>query len=120
METVKPEMKFITEDEFEAIYKPQKNHIDDNASYNKWGYETFGEELEYVLSIAEKEPRRVWTVLDADGTLPIASGYHLVNRMLYIITEVPCPEGQEIEVIDDFGAEMMEENEEEDEDGGDD
>lgn len=33
---------------------------------------------------------RVWTVLDADGTLVVCNGYHVVNFYGYLISDVPC------------------------------
>jgi hypothetical protein len=69
-------------------YEVMSNHftggIDDK-------FETYGKELDYVLSIANSEPARVWTLVDgADGNLYITSGYHLVNRVNYFITHNPC------------------------------
>ncbi len=82
----------ITEEEFEAIYKPQDNHIvgAENAAFNGWMYETYGPELEYVLSIARNPETsyRVWTILEGER-MCYAAGYHLVNRLGYLITERP-------------------------------
>lgn len=79
------------EDEYDAWdtkYQPIQNHIDDNAGDK---FETYGEELDYVLSIANTEPARVWTLVEGDdGNLYITSGYHLVNRLNYFITHNPC------------------------------
>ena len=70
-------------------YEPMDNNIDMNAVSDK--FETFGKDLEYVLSIANTEPARVWTLVDGDdGNLYISSGYHLVNRINYFITHKPC------------------------------
>lgn len=38
---------------------------------------------------------------DGDGTV-IVPGMHYVNRLLYVVTENSAPEGQEIEVTDDW------------------
>ena len=46
-------------------------------------WETYGEDLEQVI---RTPPHRIWTVMDCDGRLIITAGYHLVNRMNYIIT----------------------------------
>lgn len=74
-------------------FEPQKNHLDENASYDGYMFETFGKELEYVLSVSRETPNRVWTLVDADnGKLYICSGYHLVNRMGYFITKKPLDE----------------------------
>jgi hypothetical protein len=94
--------KKISWDDFVKTYKPQLNHLDSNASMGEgWMYETFGEEIKYVHSILESEPNRIWTVLDTDEDLTIASGYHYVNRMGYVICEVPFNEGEMIELEND-------------------
>ncbi|GIV43933.1 MAG: hypothetical protein KatS3mg035_1056 [Bacteroidia bacterium] len=91
-------MKTITENEFLKKYKPQINHImqakypqhnvEDIASFGGIMYETYGEEYEYICQlIKEGKVNHIWTVLDADGELIIQSGYRLVNRMGYIVTE---------------------------------
>jgi hypothetical protein len=73
-------------EEWESKYKPIENKL---AGCDK--FETYGKELDYVLSIANTEPARVWTLVDGDdGNLYIVSGYHLVNRINYFITQNPC------------------------------
>jgi hypothetical protein len=83
----------ITEDYFEENYKPQVNHLVgiDKASFNGCMYETFGEELDYVRSMAHnpKTTKRVWTIIETDGKLFYVAGYHFVNRLGYLITEKP-------------------------------
>lgn len=83
----------ITEEEFEEQYKPQDNHIvgPENASFNGKLFETYGEELHYVLSLANNKgtANRVWTIIEGDEGMCYAAGYHLVNRIGYIITERP-------------------------------
>lgn len=87
----------ITWEHFEEKFKPMKNCLDSNASYDGCMYETYGKEDEYVSSMALKEPRRVWTVVENDeGELCLVDGWHLVNRIGYIITEEPCPESHYI------------------------
>lgn len=44
--------------------------------------------------------RRLWTTLDVDGFVVVASGWHFVNRLGYVITEEAAPVDQEIEVFD--------------------
>ena len=83
----------ISEDQFE-FYKPQKNHIvgGENAPFNGWMYETYGPELEYILSLANNPDtaKRVWTIIECEGNSMIYSaGYHLVNRFGYLVTEKP-------------------------------
>lgn len=72
-------------DLWEEKYKPLKNHID-TSSYDK--FETYGEELEFVRS---QDNKLIWTLVDGDdGNLYIINGYHLVNRVNYFVTQVPC------------------------------
>ena len=87
-------------DAWETKYQPIKNHItgeDDDK------FETYGEELDYVRSIADTEPRRVWTLVDGeDGNLYIVDGYHLVNRVNYFITKEPLEGNGFMEVAYDI------------------
>lgn len=93
----------LTEDNFSEIFKPQQNHLDDNAGWDGTCYETFGKELEYVLTFANdfNKQRHVWTLLEVDGIFYISAGYKVVNRMGYFITEKPWETGlEEIECED--------------------
>lgn len=82
-------------DAWEAKYKPLKNHITNDGNDK---FETYGEELDFVRSVYDTDPRRVWTLVDGDdGNLYIVDGYHLVNRINYFVTEVPF-EGKFMEV----------------------
>lgn len=98
-------MATITDVVFSETYKPKTNHLDDNASWDGCMYETYGEELEYVKMVDAETLNKVWTILDCDGALIVSSGYQHVNRVGYLITEVPYPEGETIEVIDEEGIE---------------
>lgn len=60
--------------------------IDDKS----YGWETFSPDIDEVVKIANSELGRVHTVVDGDdGRLWLTSGYHLVNRIFYIITQKP-------------------------------
>jgi hypothetical protein len=78
----------LTEDEFLARFKPVPNHIDPNRGFDGCLFETFGDEFAYVQA---QDPNLVWTVLDGDGQLSIASGFHFVNRLGYLVASVPVP-----------------------------
>lgn len=90
----------ISEDEFFETYKPIKNTNEGrNGSWDDCAFETYGEELEHVMAFGKLHPLQVWTIFDNNT---IGSGYHLVNRMGYILTEIPIREGVMVEVtIDD-------------------
>lgn len=86
-------MKVINEDDWYDKYRPIRNHINDNASFS-WGddngclFETYGPELEFVKA---QNPKTIWTLIETEGVELIISGYHLVNRLGYFITEVEVP-----------------------------
>ena len=73
-------------DAWDAKYQPIQNHIDPHAGDK---FETYGKELDYVLSIANTEPDRVWTLVEGDDGLYITNGYNLVNRLNYFINKHP-------------------------------
>lgn len=96
-------METITLDKFFADYKPQINHIvraktnsdiadEDITSWSGCMYETYGEELDYINSFFKHRnlflhQRQIWTIIENDDDLVVQAGYHLVNRMGYIVTE---------------------------------
>lgn len=62
--------------------------------------ETYGDEHQKVLEANQLDPRTVWTLIDGDdGKSYVVNGYHHVNRIAYMITEVPF-EGEFLEVLD--------------------
>jgi hypothetical protein len=91
----------LSEDEFEERFTLLPNHLNPSAG---WGYggdygclfETYGEELEFVR---RQDPRTVWTFIDGDDDDHyVISGFHLVNRIGYLISNETVPEGTQIEV----------------------
>ena len=95
-------MTRMTEDEFDDTYPLVANHIDPNASWSPANgpgclFETYGEELDFVRA---QNPRTIWTLVDGDDdNQHVISGYHLVNRIGYLISTVPFPEDADIEVL---------------------
>jgi len=95
-------------------YKPIKNHIDTNASFNGEMFETYGDEVAFVK---EQPEDRIWTYGDGDdGGSYVWNGWSFVNRIGYFITEVPCPEGMTIQIMvsepdltDEYENEIIEE-----------
>jgi hypothetical protein len=79
--------KRIPYDEWWETYKPIKNEHSIDSDYSGiTAFETYGAELEFVRSQPENT---IWTEMDGDQGVSIVSGYHLVNRIQYYITEVP-------------------------------
>jgi hypothetical protein len=91
----------LSEDEFDERYPLVRNHLNRDAGWVHGDgpgclFETHGAELEFVR---QQDPRTVWTFVDGDdGDQYLISGYHLVNRIGYLISTVPVPEGTQIEV----------------------
>jgi hypothetical protein len=97
-------LTITTEEELELLI-PIKNHLDDNASFDGCMFETFGEELDFVRA---QDNNRIWTYQEGDNSLFLSNGYHLVNRLGYLITEKPYL-GADTEITlvnyDEFGYE---------------
>ena len=91
----------LSEDEFDAQHTLRTNHLNPDAGWAKGEsagclFETYGQELAFVRS---QDPRAVWTLLDGDdGDQYLRSGLHLVNRIGYLVSTVPVPEGTAIQV----------------------
>jgi hypothetical protein len=110
-------MNTPTEDEFYEKYHPLLNHFfnsEDGCGWAGCAYETYGEELDYILSFANNPAlqKNVWTIVEGDsGGFVICAGYHIVNRWCYLITDEPWEDEGEYYVCEDLC-----ENEEEGED----
>jgi len=92
----------ITEDDFHEIYKPQKNHLDDNAGFGGEMYETYDEEVQYVFELS-KNTKRVWTILEGDEGICYVAGFWRINRLGYFVTEKEWETGEEfVDVDEDF------------------
>jgi hypothetical protein len=73
-------------EDFVQTYKPITNHLDLNASFDGYMFETYGEEVEFVRA---QDENRIWMYGDGDNGSYIWSGWGFVNRIGYFITEVP-------------------------------
>ncbi len=78
-------------------YKPVKNHIDTNASFDGHMFETFGDEVDFVR--AQKESR-IWTWVDDGEHSSITNGFSFVNRMGYFIASISYDEAEPFTDID--------------------
>lgn len=86
----------ISDEEWTVTYKPIKNPVTADASCDGEMFETYGDDLAFVMN---QNPLCVWTYVDDDNGIPcIVSGYHLVNRIGYFVTENPFEEGSDIYV----------------------
>ena len=85
-------MTILTYNEWEDSFKPIHNPSSDDPDF--WGcmFETFGKDLEEVK---QYQNNQIWTLVDNNPNssyLDVVSGFHLVNRMGYFVTEVPWTE----------------------------
>jgi hypothetical protein len=90
----------MSEDEFLSLYHPEPNDLNPDASFDFGSggalYETYGEELDYIRSLPVE---RIWTIVDGDeGRLWLLSGWHLVNRVGYLVTAESRPRDADISV----------------------
>jgi hypothetical protein len=91
----------LTEQQFDDQFPLIRNHLNPNASW-AFGegpgclFETYGEEFAFVQA---QDRQRVWTFVDGDdGKQYVLSGLGMVNRIGYLISRDPIPEGQNFEV----------------------
>ncbi len=86
----------LTEEEFDNKFTTIKNHFDQNASWNGCGFETYGQEIEFVIN---QNSKQIWTVVDGyENSCFLLSGYHLVNRIYHILTKESVPENMDYEI----------------------
>ena len=89
--------KEMSLDEWFDTYKPLKNHLDINSSFDGTMYETYGDEVEWVK---QQAPHHIWMYGQGDdGGTYIWNGWHFVNRIGYFVTEVGCPDNTTIQVL---------------------
>lgn len=99
----------LTEEQFDKRYKKVKNHIDKNASFGGYMFETYGAEKDYVLKMAKLN--RVVTIIECDSDEEVdenneeprpdmyyCSGFHVVNRIGFFVLEKPYKKGFEVKI----------------------
>lgn len=76
------------EDVFYEYFRPFRHPASQFDIWGGHGLETFGNDL---LLVKSYEENFVWTVVDGDKGLDqwITPGFHYVNRICYLLTEVP-------------------------------
>jgi hypothetical protein len=89
----------LTEEQFDDCFVLVDNHIDDNAAFDGKMFETYGDEMNFVLEMSKQN--RVITIIESDEgceedeegfmtpNMYYVSGMHFVNRIGYLITEEP-------------------------------
>lgn len=77
----------IYDDYINDFIEFEKNHIDDNASLDGTMFETYAGEIKYIKEVYAKEPSRVWTYMEDDEVSVFTNGFHLVNRIGYLVAK---------------------------------
>ena len=90
---------YMTLDAWWDKFHPLKNTVTGREELNHCGFETFGKDLEHVRNLAATTPYNVWTVYD---TMTVGEGFHLVNRLMYLITRMPAEEGWSYVILPRF------------------
>ena len=94
-------MSFIklTEDQFDTEFKPVENIDQGNGIYHFDAYDE--KDSGFLQFMATNYPSHVWTRIEGDdGCLYNINGWHIVNRIDYVITEIPWKEKNEYEILD--------------------
>ncbi len=94
-------MSFIklTEDEFDSQFLPVENIKQGQGVYQFDAYDE--KDSGFLQFIAINYPAYVWTRIDGDdGRLYTINGWHIVNRIDYIVTEIPWRKHHDYEVLD--------------------
>ncbi len=81
--------KQMSDDVFFEKYTCVQNLYTSGGSFDNCFFETYGKEYhQQLVSILEKTPKRIWTIIDDNnGWYGIIAGYRWVNRQGYLITE---------------------------------
>ena len=90
-------MSRLTIDDWDNKYTQvnvKSENFEDNGRF-----ETFGKDLEYVLS---KNYENIWTAVDCDSGMFLVAGYHLVNRVYYVVSNEKFENENEEYLIDDY------------------
>ncbi|RLA75382.1 MAG: hypothetical protein DRG11_01310 [Epsilonproteobacteria bacterium] len=77
----------ISFEEFKDNFEPIQNFIDDEAGMDGMLFDICGEELNYVKE--ESSSGTVWTLIEKHKQRYILEGFHIKDRVGYIITAIP-------------------------------
>ncbi len=83
--------EMICWNEWLETFNPIKNNVSSNSSYDGMMFETYGNDLVEINKSIESNSYSVWTALDSDGVILIASGLFNVNRIGYFLTKISPP-----------------------------
>lgn len=80
------------EENFDRKYTPNLKLRSEHFRDQSGRFETFAND---IITVLGQEEKFVWTCVDGDDGLYYVSGYHLVNRVYYLITNEPWEQVEE-------------------------
>ena len=81
-------------EEFDDLYKPLKFNDYTCELFFETKEEAINKALEYSQKHNTKEYQHIWTAIDGEkSNIDILNGWHLVNKMYYVVTEEPWGDG---------------------------
>lgn len=90
----------LTEDEFDVQFKPVENLEQGYGVYQFDAYDV--KDSGFLQFMACNYPAHIWTRIDGDDScIYNINGWHIVNRIDYIITEKSWLDCNEYEVLND-------------------
>lgn len=103
-------MKIKTEKHFDKKYTYDSSIVSeafDSEDGQEGMLETYKPDIDQVLKLAnsEKNKKRVWTMIDGDNGMYLIAGYHLCNRIYYVITNEEWKNKNEEYLIDEYAEE---------------
>ena len=76
----------IQYDDWKEKYIPIENELVDDSPYSKTMFETYGKEIEFVLTYKHEN---IWTLIDGENNNSwIIPGFHIVDRIGYFICQI--------------------------------
>jgi hypothetical protein len=77
---------FLHEDAFEAYFEPYRHPDATSSIWNDLGLSAYGKDWATLKTVSSDY---VWTVVDCDGDQWITPGFHVVNRVCFLVTRKP-------------------------------
>ena len=89
------EQEKISMDDFDEKFTMYTAEESENFEVGTGMFETYGNDMDIVNKMRRNNPYQVWTAVDGDSnSLVYLQGYHLVNRIYYLITNEDGFEGE--------------------------
>jgi len=97
----------LTEEDFDTQYTYDETILSDEFDNDSQlgMLETYGTDIKKVIKIANTTPKKVWTMIDGDYGMELVAGYHLCNRIYYVITNENWKDENESYLIQDYSEE---------------